>query len=42
MGETIHLVNEKIENFYIFIEFILVDFDKNLYIPKITPKLLKL
>jgi hypothetical protein len=39
MGETIHLVNDKIENFYIFIEFILVDFDKNLYMPKIPSKL---
>jgi len=41
MGETIHLVNDKIENFYIFIEFILVDFDKNLHIPLITSKLPK-
>lgn len=39
MGETIHLVNDKIENFYIFIEFILVDFDKNLYMPQIPSKL---
>jgi len=39
MGETIHLVNDKIENFYIFIEFILIDFDKNLYVSKFPSKL---
>jgi hypothetical protein len=39
MGETIHLVNDKIENFYIFIEFILVDFDKNLYMSQFPSKL---
>lgn len=39
MGETIHLVNDKIEKFYIFIEFISIDFDKNLYISQSPSKL---
>jgi len=31
MGETIHLVNDKIEKFHIFIAFIFIDFDMVLY-----------
>jgi hypothetical protein len=33
MGETIHLVNDKIEKFHIFIAFIFIDFDMVLYMP---------
>jgi len=39
MGETIHLVNDKIEKFHIFIAFIFIDFDMILYMPEFTPKL---
>jgi len=39
MGETIHLVNDKIEKFHIFIVFIFIDFDMILYMSAFTPKL---
>jgi len=39
MGETIHLVNDKIEKFHIFIAFIFIDLGMILYMPEFTPKL---
>lgn len=39
MGETEHLVNDKIKKFCIFLEFIFVDFKQKLYMSKITSKL---
>ena len=41
MGEYEHLVNDNLENFSVFIAFIFIDFDKNLYMPKFTSKLPK-